>query len=149
MNTLDKNTLLALAVVTGDSLRAQGVSWATLKQVLREKFAEDPLDALAATVAGGALLFWLAERDVNPRCRTYEDALVFISTCLSVGYAQTFAVTREGKAIATLAMTLGPAMAARALDPPRAQEQESQRAILDKLDAILQELRERRVSQAQ
>lgn len=146
MENLDKTTLLALAVATGESLRAQGLSWGTLKRTLREKFAEDPLDALAVTVAGGALLFWIAERDVNPRCRTYEDALVFISTCLNVGYAQVFAVTREGKAIATLAMTIGPAMAAAALNPPKREEEESQRAILDKLEAILQELRGRRVS---
>ncbi len=148
MNTLDKTTLLALAAATGETLRGQGVSWGTLKQVLREQVARDPLDALATTVAGGALLFWLAERDENPRCRTYEDALVFISTCLNVGYAQVFAVTREGKAIATIVMTIGPAMAAAALNPPREQEQESQRAILGKLDDILCELRARRVPEA-
>lgn len=148
MQALDKTTLLALAIATGESLSAQGVNWGTLKQVLRDQIAKDPLDALAVTVGGGALLFWIVERDVNPRCRTYEDALVFASTCLSVGYAQTFAMTREGKAIATVLMTIGPAMAAAALNPPRSsglEEQRSSDAILGKLDAILQELRGARV----
>jgi voltage-gated potassium channel len=142
MNTTTKTTLLALAAVSADSLKQQGVSWGSLKQVLRDQIAKDPLDALAVTVAGGALLFWIAERDVNDKCRTYEDALVFISTCLSVGYAQTFAVTKEGKAIATLVMTIGPAMAAAALNPPK--EQESSAAMLAKLDEILIELRDQR-----
>src|SRR6478735_7382641 len=140
MNQLDKKTLLALALVAGDSLRGQGVGWDTLKGGLREMVAKDPLDALAVTVAGGALLFWIAERDANPRCRRFEDALVFISTCLNVGYAQVFAVTPAGKAIATAVMTIGPAMAAAALNPPREQEEKASREIASKLDAILQEL---------
>jgi hypothetical protein len=148
MDNLDKTTLLALAAATSESLSEQGVSWGTLKQVLRDQVARDPLDALFTTVAGAALLFWLAERETNENCRTYEDALVFISTCLDVGYAHVVATTREGKAIAAIIMTIGPAMAAAALKPPREeerkQEEESQRAILGKLDAILCELRARR-----
>ena len=146
MNNTDKTTLLALALASGESLRAQGFGWNEAKSTLREMIAKDPLDALAVTVAGGALLFWIAERDVNPRCRRYEDALVFISTCLNVGYAQVFAVTAAGKAIATAVMTIGPAMAAAALNPPRAQEDEASRAIAAKLDAILQELRAARAA---
>ncbi len=146
MNNTDKTTLLALALASGESLRAQGFGWNEAKSTLREVIAKDPLDALAVTVAGGALLFWIAERDVNPRCRRYEDALVFISTCLNVGYAQVFAVTAAGKAIATAVMTIGPAMAAAALNPPRAQEDEASRAIAAKLDAILQELRAARAA---
>jgi hypothetical protein len=83
---------------------------------------------------------------VNPNCRRYEDALVFISTCLDVGYAQVIAMTPAGKAIAAAVMTLGPAMAAAALNPPRREEEESSRAILSKLDAILQELRAARAA---
>jgi hypothetical protein len=155
MNNIDKTTVLALALAAGESLKAPGFGWHQTKERLREVIAKDPLDALAVTVAGGALLFWIAERDVNPRCRRFEDALVFISTCLNVGYAQVFAVTPAGKAIATAVMTIGPAMAAAALSPPRAEqplnpprceEEKASREIADKLDAILQELRAARAA---
>lgn len=49
---------------------------------------------------------------------TLEDALVYCSTCLSVGYDRTFPVTPTGKRIAAALMAIGPAMAARALDDP-------------------------------
>ena len=92
----------------------------TLKKALREGVARDPLDALVVTVLGASFLFYMAEKDENPKVKTYWDALVYISTCLSVGYADIFARTKQGQAIATAVMTVGPAMAARALDPPSA-----------------------------
>ncbi|HEX4514212.1 MAG TPA: ion channel [Polyangiaceae bacterium] len=120
----------------------------TLKNSLREGVARDPLDALVVTVLGGSFLFFMAEKDENPKVRTYWDALVYISTCLSVGYADIFARTKAGQAIATAIMTVGPAMAAKALDAPAsqtsAQDAQSlavQKAIVDKLDAILVELK--------
>ena len=118
----------------------------TLKNALREGVARDPLDALVVTVLGGSFLFYMAEKDENPKVNTYWDALVYISTCLSVGYADIFAKTKAGQAIATAIMTVGPAMAAKALDPPSAAQSDDgsaavQRAIADKLDAILAELR--------
>jgi len=129
----------------GESGLAQ---YETLKNVLREGVARDPLDALVVTVLGGSFLFYMAEKDENPKVRTYWDALVYISTCLSVGYADIFARTKAGQAIATAIMTVGPAMAAKALDPPaaevRAQDEQSiavQKAIVEKLDAILIELK--------
>jgi hypothetical protein len=119
-----------------------------LKNSLREGVARDPLDALVVTVLGGSFLFYMAEKDENPKVRTYWDALVYISTCLSVGYADIFARTKAGQAIATAIMTVGPAMAAKALEPPaaetRANDEQSiavQKAIVEKLDAILVELK--------
>jgi hypothetical protein len=119
-----------------------------LKNSLREGVARDPLDALVVTVLGGSFLFYMAEKDENPKVKTYWDALVYISTCLSVGYADIFARTKAGQAIATAIMTVGPAMAAKALEPPsaevKAQDEQSiavQRAIVEKLDAILVELK--------
>jgi voltage-gated potassium channel len=122
------------------------VQYETLKNALREGVARDPLDALVVTVLGGSFLFYMAEKDENPKVRTYWDALVYISTCLSVGYADIFARTQAGQAIATAIMTVGPAMAAKALDPPSAQAQDEQsiavqKAIVEKLDAILVELK--------
>lgn len=119
-----------------------------LKSVIRDGVARDPLDALVVTVAGGAFLFYLAEKDENPKVKTYWDALVYVSTCLSVGYADVFARTPTGKAIATAIMTVGPAMAAKALDPPSASRDRAddaalavQKTIAEKLDAILLELK--------
>jgi len=50
--------------------------------------------------------FYLAERGTNPKIKTLVDALYYISTCLSVGYADIFAQTQTGRAIATLVMTV-------------------------------------------
>jgi hypothetical protein len=134
--------------ITTQSESSSLAQYETLKNALREGVARDPLDALVVTVLGGSFLFFMAEKDENPKVRTYWDALVYISTCLSVGYADIFARTKAGQAIATAIMTVGPAMAAKALDPPasetRAQDEQSlavQKAIVDKLDAILVELK--------
>ncbi|MBI2388306.1 MAG: hypothetical protein HYV09_01705 [Deltaproteobacteria bacterium] len=118
---LDPVTLGALLLVGASALGARGVdvSWNGVKQGLRDAVARDPLDVLAATVLGGAWAFYQAEHGHNRRVRSYLDALTFISTCLSVGFDKTFAVTAAGKAIATVVQTVGPAMAAKALDPPR------------------------------
>jgi hypothetical protein len=70
-----------------------------------------------------------------------------MSTCLSVGYADIFAQTQTGKMIATLAMTIGPALTGNALDPPGRTEPASaqgQTLLLERLDAILEELRQQR-----
>ncbi len=152
--------MLAL-LVSGAAQNGVLDSWTEVKRELREGMNKDPLDALAVTVLGASFLFYIAEKDENPKVTTYVDALLFISTCLSVGYADVFAKTQAGKAIATAVMMVGPAMAAKALDPPGppvatvdtarvdaapATERtdaalEVQRVIADKLDAILAELR--------
>jgi hypothetical protein len=88
-----------------------------VKDHLRTLARRDPLDSALVTILGGAYLFWLAERDVNPKARTFLDALVFISTCMSVGYSDIFARTPSGKAIAAAVMTVGPSFTARLLEP--------------------------------
>ena len=97
---------------------AHDVTYSALKDGLRAFAKNDPLDSLAAVVLGGAYLFYLAEKGKNPKVRTFYDALLFISTCLSVGYADVFAQTNAGKAIASFVMTFGPSLSARALDAP-------------------------------
>lgn len=118
------------------------------KASLRDLATRDPLDALAAVTGTGTVLFYLAERGKNPRCKDMWDALTFVTTCLSVGYHNVFAVTPAGKAIASWLMTVGPALAARALEPPRAEAERAQaeaaaaqRAVVERLDAILDALR--------
>ncbi len=159
---LDESAALALMVSlagVGDMGGTGETSYGSLKDGLRAAIASDPFDATIVTVLGGSFLFYIAEKGQNPKVTSYWDALVFISTCLSVGYADIFAKTPAGKAIAAAVMTFGPAMSGALLEPPargdaekpRATEtspelMEVQRAIVDKLDAILGELKAARVS---
>ncbi len=75
------------------------------------------LEQLAELVSQAAMLFYLAESPVNPQVASYWDALHYIATSLSVGYANIFPVTAAGKAIGAMVMMVGPALSAKALDP--------------------------------
>jgi len=86
---------------------------------LRAHVDRDPLQATFATVLGSAILFYKAERGVNPKVQRFEDALVYCSTSMSVGCTDIFAKTPTGKMIGSFLMTLGPALATKALDTPR------------------------------
>ena len=132
--------------------RGGDLSYGTMKRGFRELLARDPMDSLLVTVLGGSYLFYLAEKDENPKCTSIWDALVFITTSLSVGYDDVFARTPSGKAIASFVMTFGPALSSKALDPPANERPEptvtvspesleAQKAIVERLDAILTELR--------
>jgi hypothetical protein len=94
-------------------------------------------------VSWGAALFYWAESGANPMVRSYWDGLHYVSTALSVGYANIFPVTPLGKMIGAVVMTIGPALSARALEQaPRADNDSAGTALLaEKLDAILAELR--------
>ena len=109
-------------------------------------YVATPAEELGLLVTWGAALFYWAEADVNPMVNGYWDALHYVSTALSVGYANIFPVTPLGKAIATVVMTIGPALSARALDHvPRDEAGEGSgggtAVLAAKLDAILAELR--------
>ncbi len=146
---------LASVAASGTVARGGETSYESWKRELKAVVARDPFDATIVTVVGGAFLFYLAEKDHNPKVRSYFDALVFLSTCMSVGYADVFARTPAGKAIASAVMTFGPAMSGAMFDPggpdtvaaPRDATPEMvavQRVIVDKLEAILTELRSAR-----
>lgn len=155
----DRAALSALAQIAEGLVGARGgnLGYETWKAGFREIAQRDPIDTLLVSVLGGSYLFWLAEKDANPKCRTFWDAAIFVSTCLSVGYDNKFAVTEPGKAISTFLMTFGPAAAAAAFAPPLAEKNaeaatvarttaesiELQKAILAKLDAILGQLERR------
>ena len=101
-----------------------------------------------AQIGAGTVLFYLAEKGKNPKCKDMWDSLTFITTCLSVGYDDLFARTPAGKAIASFVMTVGPSLAARIFEPPRAEIERAeaaaaanQRAVVERLDAILEALR--------
>lgn len=113
------------------------------RQVL-DRMKENPLEALLTLLVGSSAAFYLAEREVNPRIRTFWDSLYYISTCASVGYADMFAQTQTGRAIATVVFTFGPALCAQVLNRPqdeRIEAQAAQSEIVQKLDAIVAELR--------
>ncbi|NTU65382.1 MAG: two pore domain potassium channel family protein [Chloroflexi bacterium] len=86
---------------------------------LLDMVEHNPLDAAMSFLAGASYAFYIAEKDINPRIKTYVDAFYYISTCASVGYADIFAATQTGRAIAGLVMIVGPALTNRALDRPR------------------------------
>jgi hypothetical protein len=146
--------LVALLMsVTGSALTGQGGAgegggYGALKREIKDAVAKDPFDATVVTVFGGAFLFYLAEKGANPKVTSYWDALVFISTCLSVGYHDVFARTPGGKAIATAVMTLGPALSGAIFDAPEHEKRKAeetalavQQAIAGTLGEILAELR--------
>jgi hypothetical protein len=110
--------------------------YASLKQDLRRWAKDDPIDALVATVLGGGLAFYLAERDGNPNCTTPWDGILYVATCLSVGYDNLFPSTPTGHAIASLVQTFGPALSGMAFDPPAAETRAEARAEADDAAAV-------------
>jgi hypothetical protein len=85
-------------------------------EALAEARPHKNLEQLTELVTQAAALFYLVESPVNPGVQTYWDALHYIATSLSVGYANIFPVTAAGKAIGAAVMMIGPALSARALD---------------------------------
>ena len=119
--------------------------FSALKRGLRAWAKNDPLDALFATVLGGGLAFYVAERDTNPACKNPWDGILYMATALSVGYDNLFPTTATGHALATFVQSVGPSLAAGAFDTPaaekaatEAQQQAVQLAILERLDRIVQ-----------
>lgn len=151
---MNERTLLALGLLLGVGSGKPPEEWLrSAHDFARDKQAEDPMNAIVFTVLLGAAAFYAAERGQNPKVTSYFDALIYVSTNLSVGYSDIFAKTDTGKAIGATLMTYGPALAARAFDPPheaqtRANDGERSEAALrdiaGKLELILQELQAQR-----
>ncbi len=89
-----------------------------LERRLLDQVEGNPLDSAFAFLAAASIGFYAAEKGPNPKIKTYIDAFYYIATCASVGYADIFAVTQTGRAIAAFVMVVGPALAARSLDRP-------------------------------
>lgn len=91
-----------------------------------------------AVVVLSAIAFLKAEKGHNPKVNDFYDALVYTSTCISVGYSDIFARTPAGKVIGSALMTLGPALAAKSLDGPAPKPADTTQAdILATLKQIL------------
>lgn len=116
MNSRPLLLLAAIAAATSPDMGKGALD--RFKGGVRDGFAKDPMGSVLATVLGGAWLFYKAERGHNPKVKSYYDALVYVSTNLSVGYSDIFAKTPRGKAIGSALMTYGPAMAAKIFDAP-------------------------------
>jgi len=127
-----------------DAMRTLVARRGDLETELVERLTAYPMESTLGFLLSASAAFYLAERDVNPKVKTFVDALYYISTCLSVGYADIFAQTQAGRAVATLAMTIGPALTNEIFDRPHKAEDASaanQKLIVERLDAILEELR--------
>ncbi len=75
-----------------------------------------PAEELATLVGWATMLFFAVENGENPSVRTIADAYHYVTTALSVGYANIFPVTSAGKIIGGVVMTLGPALSGMALE---------------------------------
>lgn len=129
-----------------DALRAAIDGRTGLEAALAEWLTQNPMESVFGFLLGTSAAFYLAERQVNPKVRTFVDALYYISTCMSVGYADIFTQTQAGRAIAALVMAVGPSLTSEFLDPPHraaAASAVGQEQIIQRLDAILEELRRR------
>jgi len=108
--------------ISGGQIKAYLNSLQQHKQNWQDAFltyvADNPLDSAFAFLGAAAAAFYAAEKEANPKINTYVDAFYYIATCASVGYADVFAVTQSGKAIASLVMVIGPGLADRALNQP-------------------------------
>lgn len=112
------NLLRALRVLEALGAGADDGLLGPAGKALRARAVGDPMGTLLSTVLGAATAFYVAERGRNPKVKSPFDALVFVSTSLSVGYSDIFPKTPMGKLVASAVMTLGPALSARALDAP-------------------------------
>ena len=142
---MQKRPLLVLAALAAASEPDFGRgALERFKNGFREKYADDPMGTTLTTVLVASWLFYRAERGHNPKVQSFYDALIYVSTNLSVGFSDIFAQTPAGKTLGTALMTFGPAMAAGFLDKPKAAgESEQARAIVDRLDRILAALETR------
>ncbi len=103
------NDYIAGLLAHKDALEDRLLDWAERR----------PLDSVFEFLAATSFAFYLAEKDVNPRVHSYVDAFYYISTCASVGYADVFAMTHLGRAIAALVMAVGPALTNNAFARPK------------------------------
>jgi hypothetical protein len=108
---------------SGDELRGKVMSILEQKteyqQIALDWIERNPLDASLEILGVASWAFYQAEKDVNPKVGTFMDAFYYISTCASVGYADIFAVTQAGRAIAALVMIVGPALTSNSLNRPK------------------------------
>jgi hypothetical protein len=135
---------LALGLLSGATGDASELG--ALKHKLRTWAKDDPMDAVMATVLGGGLAFYLAEKDTNAQIGNAWDGILYMVHTLAMGSTtETKPTTATGHALASFVQTFGPALALSAFDPTAAEKKASaaeqqavQLAILERLDRIVQ-----------
>ena len=95
-----------------------------------------PCGSAAAVVGASTLLFYALERGRNPKVNDVFDAMVYTSTCLSVGYGDIFAKTPAGKLLGTALMSYGPSLTSQTPDPQAARRDAVQEEILATLKQL-------------
>lgn len=80
------------------------------------KLGESPCRNTVTLVGLSAVMFYLVEKNHNPKVNDVWDAMVYCSTCLSVGYGDIFAKTPLGKILGSALMTLGPNLSGKTLE---------------------------------
>jgi hypothetical protein len=115
-----------------------------LKQGLRAWAKKDPMDALLATVIGGGLAFYLAERHTNASCKNPWDGILYMATTLGMIHDGDAPTTSTGRTLTAFVRTFAPSLAYHALEPTTAEARASeaeknavQLAILERLDRIV------------
>src|ERR1041384_1790367 len=101
-----RDNLIAIGLNLPEKLGIDLEQWAG-------KLGENPAQNSVTLVGLSAVLFYLVEKNHNPKVNDVWDAMVYCSTCLSVGYGDIFARTPLGKIVGSALMTIGPSMAAR------------------------------------
>jgi hypothetical protein len=101
-----------------------------------------PADSTLRVVTTATLVFYAAEVGVNPKVNSVWDALVYCTTCLSVGYGDIFARTPIGKMVGSALMTIGPSLSGATLDGPHNDKVDDkvEREILSTLQEILRRM---------
>lgn len=143
---MNSRALVTLGLLLGAAHGKSPDAWlCELHHQLRAAQAKEPANTTVKVVLLGAAAFYAAERGKNPKIASFYDALIYVSTNLSVGYSDIFARTPLGKSIGSLLMAYGPALAARTLDAPGAGSDRPAtdarlEDVADKLELILAEL---------
>lgn len=106
--------------ISQDDLSGMLAGWLAPKKQIEQQFLtwteRNPLDAALEFLLASSWLFFLAEKETNPKVHTFIDAFYYIATCASVGYADIYATTQTGRGVASLVMIVGPALTNRALE---------------------------------
>src|SRR3954462_12304003 len=107
-----RDNLVALGLSLPENFGDELDRWAA-------RLGESPCRNTAGLGGLSAVLFYVLEKERNPKVNDVWDAMVYCSTCLSVGYGDIFAKTPLGKILGSALMTIGPSMAARLADGAR------------------------------
>src|SRR3954465_273268 len=129
-----RNELSAMGLNIPDDLGTEIDRWAAA-------LADSPCRNTVTLVGLSTVLFYVLEKNHNPKVNDVWDAMVYCSTCLSVGYGDIFAKTPLGKILGSALMTIGPSMAAKTLDGAGdSRRDEVQQQVLETLRQILSKL---------